>query len=376
MKVNNTELIVKASLLEDGLVEDVVKMIEDNHRLFDNEKVVLMADAHKGIGVPVGFTMTLSKGLVPVDYVSADMFCGVTSMIIHGYTPSKYTLESLSKIARDILPVNARVGSDGNITSLGTLGNGNHFIEIGVDGDDTMISVHSGSRSLGGKLFKKHKTIATQHTNEFYAEERSAVLKTIEPKLRSEYLKSLPKKSGLSLLDTKKYPLYWQELEEARQFAQNSRQTLLDAVALALVGKDRPLSYTTITSVHNYIDTNADTPVLRKGSIQANDGDMVVIPINMRDGIIVGKVKTTEQVNYSLPHGAGRVMSRTKAFETLDLEQFKDDMKSIVSPTVIQSTLDESPRAYKPIEIVLEDIKPFLSEYRIFKPVFSYKGVE
>lgn len=374
MKINKTDLVVKASVLEEGLVEEVVKIIEDNPRLFDDEKVVLMADAHKTCGIPVGFTMTLSKGLIPVDYVSADMFCGVSAYLIEDYVPTQQQLKSLSYIIRDLVQVNRRFDNyTDEITDFGTIGNGNHFLEIGTNGKDTLISVHSGSRNYGGDMFKKHKKIAIEHTKEYYQKERKEALDAIEPKERQNYLKSLPKVSNLPLLDTKLYPEYWIELSYTRDFAMDNRVFILDVIAkfLGLKIKEEP-----IDTVHNYVDTSGKIPVVRKGSIKANEGDTVLIPINMKDGIIVGKVSSTEEVNYSLPHGAGRVLSRSRAFNELDEQTFVEDMRDVVSATVGAQTLDESPRAYKSLDVILKDIEPYLSEYEIFKSIFNYKGVD
>ena len=374
-------LKVKASILEDGLVEEVEKLIENNPRLFENETVVLMADAHKTGGIPVGFTMTLSKGLVPVDFVSADIGCGVTSILIKDYVISPKELKYFSTIVRDIVPVNRTIvkGNFGNgkivgiLSGLGTLGSGNHFLEIGTNGKDTMISVHSGSRDYGGDFFKETKRIAKEHTKEYYREERVRKLQDVEPKDRENYLKSLPKVSDLALLDTSKYEEYYYDLNNVVEFAKKNRRNILENVIFAL-GLDC-MEHETIESIHNYIDTSGDVPIVRKGSIQAKNGEKVVIPINMRDGIIVGIAKDTGEVNYSLPHGAGRILSRTKAFEKLDFEDFKSDMNDVISPTVVVETLDESPRAYKDLETILKDIKPYLRDYEVFKTVFNYKGV-
>ena len=173
-KVHNTELIVAASVIEEGLITQVENMIRNNPRLFDGETVALMADAHKTSNesntssAPVGFTMTLSKGLVPVDYVSSDIFCGVTGFVVKDYVPTTRELMNLSRVARDIIQVERRVDEYSEITDFGTLGGGNHFFEIGVNGQDTMLSVHSGSRATGGRMFKKHKAIAEQHTKAHY----------------------------------------------------------------------------------------------------------------------------------------------------------------------------------------------------------------
>jgi tRNA-splicing ligase RtcB (3'-phosphate/5'-hydroxy nucleic acid ligase) len=256
----------------------------------------------------------------------------------------------------------------------------NHYVEVGVDGDDTIISVHSGSRNYGGELYKKHLAIAKQHTREIIRDERLEILSSIEPKLREDFLKGYKAPYRAPVLNLDLYPNYWAELDDARTYAQKSRTTILDIVARTLTGKfARELAKEFVVeafeSVHNYVDNSGPVPILRKGSISAPYGQRVIIPINMRDGVIVGVSGVTEDVNMSLPHGAGRVLSRSEAHRTLDLEQFKEDMKHVVSPTVGALTLDESPRAYKSLETILEDIKPYLLKYRVFKPVFNYKGV-
>lgn len=376
--VCNTELIVTASVLEDGLIEQVENMIKNNPRLFDGETVALMADAHKTANgpntssAPVGFTMTLSKGLVPVDYVSSDMFCGVTGFVLENYVPTDRELQNLSRIARDIIPVERSMGYL-ELTDFGTLGGGNHFVEIGVCGSDTLISVHSGSRATGGRMFKKHKAIAEQHTKDYAKKIRVDKLQEIEPRDRQTYLKSLPISSHLPLLDTALYPEYWEDMSRLMNFAELNRQRLYSCISTALNAHNRP-GYC-VQSVHNFVDSNSDIKILRKGAIRAAKGEKVIIPLNMRDGVIVGTPKAGMCTNQSLPHGAGRAMSRTKAFDTLDLAQFQEDMAGVISPTICQATLDESPRAYKAVDDILGDIEPLLEDIKIYKTVFNYKGI-
>lgn len=391
LRVNKTDLIVKASVVEQGLIEQVTTMIERNPRLYDDETVVLMADVHKTSNdlvtdsVPVGFTMSLTKGLVPVDYVSADMFCGVTSYLIKDYVPTERNLFELSKVSRDLIPITRRSDKDKEgrtiITDLGTLGSGNHFIEIGTDGKDTLVSVHSGSRAFGGAMFKKHKKIAEEHNKQHKRDMVKSVIHKIPREEREAYIKSLPKVSGLGLLNLKEYPEYWDDLEDTKAHAYENRTILLDTIMVQLLGRTAE-QYTIekTNTVHNFVSRTVDAAgkeniYVRKGSIEAVEGDTVVIPINMRDGIIRGKVKGTEAVNFSLPHGAGRILSRGNAKTTLDLETFKEDMQGIVSTTVVEETLDESPRAYKSLDTIIKDIAPYLDEYVVYKSVFNYKGV-
>lgn len=388
MLINKTELTVKATVIEEGLIEQVEGMIKRNPRLFDNEKVVLMADTHKTSNekntnsVPVGFTMTLSKGLIPVDYVSADMFCGVSGFILKDVVLNKSKLMYLKKVMRDVVQVHRRYDQiNSRVTDMGTLGGGNHFVEIGVNGNDTLIAVHSGSRAFGGDLFKKHKQLAILHTDQYNKAQRVDALQAIEPKERQKYLDSLPASSDLPLLDVVKHQSFWKEMKEAREFASKNREMILLNVLAALninLDKLKDEEAEFIESVHNFVDydTEADTYIVRKGAIKADILHNAIIPMNMRDGTLIGRPKnSTTDTNFSLPHGAGRVLSRTAAFDQLNLAQFEEDMKHVISPTVVQETLDESPRAYKSINDIISDIEPYLDDIRIFKPVFNFKGV-
>lgn len=375
-----TKLINKASKIEDGLVDDLLKLIEKNQRLFDGEKVVLMADAHKGKDIPVGFTMTLSKGLVPPTFVSADIGCGMSSVLIKDLVLSRKQLMAFKQIARDIIKVNRTFTRPPlyGLTTEGTLGNGNHFVEIGTNGTDTLITVHSGSRAVGAATFEAHLKAANEQAKHRIRKVSKAALEEIEPRYRSQYLKDMKafiQEETVPYLDLSLYGYekYQEELEDAIDFASQNRSIILANVLSALFGLYQ--NYDVIETIHNYIEFKRDgTMILRKGSINAEPGKQVIIPINMRDGIILGISNNTEDVNFSLPHGAGRVMSRTAAFKNLDLETFKEDMKDIVSPTVNENTLDESPRAYKDIETILKDITPYLKSYEIFKPQFNFKG--
>jgi RNA-splicing ligase RtcB len=349
-------------------------MIEQNELLFRNEKVVLMADTHKCQGVPVGFTMTASKGLIPVDFVSADIGCGMSSCLLKDVQLTKSQLFQFNIIARDIIKVNKRYDNE-KLTTLGTLGNGNHFVEIGTNGKDTLITVHSGSRSYGGMMFKQHKEIAKRHLKEYQKGQRKKILKTIEPKNRQNELKKLNPIGNIPFIDIKKHKTYKEELQSAINVASINRKIILDDILLVLYAMEVKVNNIDfIETIHNYVDFSGKVPIIRKGSINAPKGKKVIIPINMRDGIILGTSNNTESVNYSLPHGAGRILSRTRANQELSLKQYKEDMKDVYSTTINANTLDESPRAYKSLETILKDISPYLSEYEIFKSQFNFKG--
>ena len=257
----------------------------------------------------------------------------------------------------------------------------NHFLEIGINDNDTLITVHSGSRNLGGDTFKKWKKIAQQQYKEILKESTDIMLKSIPPKERQEWLlNNKPKPRKIDFVDLSLDERLMDDFEidyyNANEYALDNRRYMLSTIAQYFELGKKQLNSIFINCTHNYIDFDEKPWVIRKGSIKAVHGDTVIIPINMRDGIIIGDVTERGEFNNSLPHGAGRLLSRTKAFEKLDMEQFKNDMKDVVSSTVVYETLDESPRAYKDINTILDDIGDGLENVRVFKSVFNYKGVE
>lgn len=372
-----TNIKVNATILEDGLVEELEELIKKNPEIFKDSEVALMPDAHKTGGIPVGFTMTTPHYIIAPDFISADVSCGMTSLMIKDYIPSDHGLKTLSFLIRDLVQVNRRYDAgSGIITDLGTLGNGNHFVEIGVCDNDTLITVHSGSRNYGAVIFKRWKLLAQQQHEVKAKKIVKEMLENIEPKDRQQFLKDnkLEKRNVdyLDLTDANLRLSFQEDYEMADNFAYQNRCHILEAVAKGLMVEN---DFDYINTTHNYIDFNEDPWVIRKGSIKAVNGEQVIIPINMKDGIILGTVTDRGEYNNSLPHGAGRILSRKAAHKELDLEQFKDDMKDIVSPTVGKQTLDESPRAYKDIDTILNDIGDGLTDVKVFKSVFNYKGV-
>ena len=372
------ELIIKATQIDEKLVTQLEEVIKENSWLFENEKIVLMADAHIGKIVPIGYTQTVSnpERWVSPDFVSSDIGCGVTSYLFKGKL-NRDQLEEINAYIVKHIPV--KKNKEGN--SFGTLGGGNHFIEIGEYQDEFLISVHSGSRSIGGAVHQKYSVDAR---HEAFTQNRNALIAQLKSEGKvteiATALKALDenyKKSTISVV--RGYDGYFSELKEAVIWAQDSRRNILNKIRKHLEAM-KPLVNAeyirTIESIHNYIELDREIPIIRKGSIAAPLGTEVVIPLNMRDGIIVGISSVTEEVNSSLPHGAGRQRSRTKAFAELNFSDFKKKMKGIVSSSVVEKTLDESPDAYKDKDIIMKDIEPYLSEYKIFKTILNFKGVD
>lgn len=259
--------------------------------------------------------------------------------------------------------------------SLGSLGGGNHFIECNVDEDGNIYFViHSGSRNLGkvvAEFYQKkayellksqsenRSKIIQQLRNEGREKEIEAALKDI----KSEYI---PK--DLAYLEGVWFDRYMHDMAIAQEYALWNRKAMMDEIV-----KNMDLTVVEqFTTVHNYIDI--EHMILRKGAISAQKGEKVLIPINMRDGSLIAIGKGNPDWNYSAPHGAGRILSRSKAKATLSLDEFKETMKDVWSTSVLESTLDESPMAYKEMKEIIENTKDAIEVIKVIKPLYNFKA--
>jgi RNA-splicing ligase RtcB len=266
--------------------------------------------------------------------------------------------------------------------SLGTLGGGNHFIEVDKGPHDSLaIVVHSGSRNFGIKVWKYWTRVAKSHKPDL------GKLKEVESRIREKYtgpeisekIKDLhdnPGKYGASCgapkgyLEGENLKGYLRDMVIAQAYAKYNRKTITDIILKIMSWTEEKV----IESIHNYIDF--DRMILRKGAISAESGEDVVIPLNMADGTVVGKGLGNPDWNWSAPHGAGRAMSRTKAYQELNMEEYKEIMRKnhIYSTSVCLGTLDESPKAYKDIEMILLAIEPTVQREYILRPVINIKA--
>lgn len=237
--------------------------------------------------------------------------------------------------------------------SIGTLGGGNHFIEIDVDEEGSKyLVIHTGSRNLGHQVANYYQNLAYE-------------------KLYEEYHKSPPIPKDLCYLTDKEREDYLHDMKICAEFARLNRK-LIGAKILAHLGvKEEVPSFET---VHNYIDLESN--IIRKGAISARKGEKVLIPLNMRDGCIVALGKGNADWNYSAPHGAGRILSRRQAKKTLSLEEFKDEMDGIYTTSVSKATLDEAPMVYKPMEEIIKNTRDTIEILKIIKPIYNFKAKE
>ena len=268
--------------------------------------------------------------------------------------------------------------------SLGTLGGGNHFIEIDrSEGGTFWLVIHSGSRNLGKQVCEYYQQLAVDiaEGKEDYIESSPELIarlkaegrqKEIQKELDALRLRLNHKAAPDSLchLEGQHLADYLHDVKICQEFAVRNRE-IMTALILKKTGMVGLESFHT---VHNYIDT--DEMILRKGAIAAHAGERVLIPINMRDGSIIAIGRGNEEWNYSAPHGAGRVMSRKKAFETLSLDDYKTAMEGIYTTTANQETLDESPMAYKRMEDIIDAIREAVDIVEIIKPVYNFKAAE
>ena len=370
---------------------------------FADCKIRIMPDVHVGAGCVIGFTADLGEKVIP-NIVGVDIGCGMLTVklgqididyakldsVIHMYVPSGRNVHGGAtypvKTMKQLYCYDALKNKDWIRCSLGTLGGGNHFIEIDEDtkGNKYLV-IHSGSRNLGKQVAEYYQKVAIENLSgvndigraqkelieSFKAQGREKELsgaieelhRTFKPKA-----KGIPKE--LSYLEGGDRLNYLHDMKICQEFAVANRAMMADIIC-------RHMHWAPVSSfetIHNYIEH--ETNMVRKGAISAKYGERVLIPINMRDGCIIGIGKGNEDWNCSAPHGAGRLMSRAKAKENISLEEFETSMKGIYTTSVNRSTLDESPMAYKSMDEILENIEDTVEVECIIKPVYNFKASE
>lgn len=371
---------------------------------FADCKVRIMPDVHAGKGCVIGFTADLGEKVIP-NIVGVDIGCGMLTAEIGKID---IDFEKLDNVIRKNIPSGRTVRDyEVNFTemeqlhckdslknmnwlkcSLGTLGGGNHFIEVDEDSDGVKyLVIHTGSRNLGKQVAEIYQQIAIEsmqgvpklnEESDRLIEEykRNGRQKEIQKALSELKRKWKPDKLNipkeLCYLTDKNRDNYLHDMKICQQFALTNRQMIKDIIFDGMGWKMNDVDI--FQTIHNYIDH--DTNIVRKGAISAKAGEKVLIPINMRDGCIIGIGKGNDDWNQSAPHGAGRIMSRSKAKEMVSLEEFQHSMDGIYTTSVSVSTLDESPMVYKPIDEIISNIKDTVDILKIIKPIYNFKAAE
>lgn len=374
---------------------------------FEDCKVRIMPDVHAGKGCVIGFTADLGYKVIP-NIVGVDIGCGMLTVKFGGLIPIDF--DKLDNVIRKDIPSGRNV-HDGRITrferlqelycyrelkdtkrlerSIGTLGGGNHFIEVDVDDDGNYyLIIHSGSRNLGKQVAEYYQNLAVeiiQGKDKLYEMQEKLIAeykaagkrKEIQKAIKELHRKFNPNPLGipkdLCYLTGEYREKYLHDMKICQEFALMNRWYIADAICKGMWNVP-VTSYNYFSTIHNYIDH--DSNIVRKGAISAKQGEEVLIPLNMRDGCIIGIGKGNPDWNYSAPHGAGRIMSRSKAKENISLSDFENSMCGIYTTSVNQSTIDESPMAYKPAKEILENIKDTVDVVKVIKPVYNFKASE
>lgn len=374
--------------------KEQIKALCDN-AAFEKSKIRIMPDVHAGAGCTIGTTMTISDKVVP-NMVGVDIGCGIELVrlneknidfekldkLIYERIPSgmerRSTAHSMGKeIDLGALKCSASVDTKLGYRSIGTLGGGNHFIEVDEDdGGNLYLAVHSGSRHLGLEVAEFYQKQAYDSRRRAENERIKAEIEKMKSSgkarnIAEEYEK-LRRKSEINpdtaYADGELFKDYIHDMKIVQQFAALNRRAIVAEITEGM-GFGVADAFTT---VHNYIDT--DKMILRKGAVSAQKKQRLLIPINMRDGSLVCEGKGNPDWNFSAPHGAGRLLSRKKATETLKLAEYKKQMEGIYTTSVCKGTLDESPMAYKKIEDIINNIQPTVTVLKRIRPVYNFKA--
>ena len=357
----------------------------------------MMPDIHAGAGCTIGTTMTITDKIVP-NLVGVDIGCGMETVRVR---EDHMEMQRLDKVIRELIPAGfeirksahryadrvdldslrcaKHVDLDRARRSVGSLGGGNHFIEVDQDDQGQLyIVVHSGSRHLGLEVAKYYQEAGYKALNKTdeasiqkFIDEMKAAGRQREIQKELKHLKaatntSVPK--ALAYVEGSLFDDYIYDMKIVQKFAELNRQAMMDEILKAM--KLHPEEQ--FTTIHNYIDTSA--MILRKGAVSAAAGEKLLIPINMRDGSLVCVGRGNEDWNCSAPHGAGRLMSRAQAKESFTVSEFKKQMEGIYTTSVGKDTLDECPMAYKGMQDILDNIGPTADVVSIIKPVYNFKA--
>lgn len=388
---NNVKVFAKT--FEDAAFEQVKEMSE--YEAYKNSKIRIMPDAHAGKGCVIGTTIKLDNVVTP-NLVGVDIGCGMLAAVldeteidlakldnvIRTYVPSGFSIHENALYNFDISNLRAK-GIDYNymMKSIGTLGGGNHFIEVNkASNGKLVIVIHTGSRNLGVKVCDYYQNLALETLKKNV--NITNIKETIE-RLKSEgrhkeiesTIKKLKEKNenviinkDLAHLTGDNFDDYIHDMKIVQKYAAYNRQAILHTIVYHM---NLTVS-NTIETIHNYIDT--DAMILRKGAVRANLYEPLIIPMNMRDGSLICVGKGNADWNNSAPHGAGRLMSRIAAKENITMDEFKNSMSNVYTTSVCEATLDEAPQAYKNMNEIMELITDTVTIIDVIKPIYNFKA--
>ena len=384
-----------AKVIEDEAIDQIRRMCDC--QFTEGAKIRIMPDVHAGKGCTIGTTMTVTDKAVP-NLVGVDIGCGMYTVNLGRaeidlerfdeaahFVPSGFDVWERRQEYFDLSDLRYSLGIKDSRRvecSLGTLGGGNHFIEIDRTQDGTnYLVIHSGSRSLGRHAAQYYQELAIifQQWKGEYIRKRDEIIRTYKEQGRQKEIQAalealraevheemIPE--DLCYVEGENLDNYIHDIRICQAFARRNREKIAE-VLLTKTGLAGGEGFHT---VHNYIDT--DEMILRKGAIAAHEGELVLIPINMRDGSVLARGKGNLEWNYSAPHGAGRIMSRSRAKEELSLEEYRAAMQGVYTTSVGADTLDEAPMAYKSLDDIVDVIAESVELIEVMKPVYNFKA--
>lgn len=379
-------------LVEDSAVNQVQTLM--NQEFVNGYKVRMMPDIHSGKGCVIGTTMEIRDKICP-NLVGVDIGCGMHTTImpstifpdfekldrvIHEYIPSGFNIRKephhyIRNTRLDELLCRDSVDIERAKLSLGTLGSGNHFIEVDRDNDGRYyLVVHTGSRHLGVEVAEYYQNWAYDSLKQKHKNRRNYLIESLRAQGREREIQKelsnlvcdIPK--DLAYVGGILFDSYLHDMKIVQEYARWNRIAIADDIR-TFMGWGIEDDFETI---HNYIDM--DRMILRKGAVSAEIGEKLLIPMNMRDGSLICIGKGNPDWNYSAPHGAGRMMSRAEAKRKIDISEFEESMNGIYTTSVSEGTIDESPMAYKPMESIIENIGDTVDILKVIKPVYNFKA--
>ena len=387
---------VFTDLVEDAALEQITTLL--NQEFISGSKIRIMPDVHAGAGCTIGTTMTITDKVCP-NLVGVDIGCGMAVMALK---QDHIDLELLDRVIREKIPSGFNIRDKKseylylieddlkelacrdhiNMTraelSLGTLGGGNHFIEVNEDDNGRLyLVIHSGSRHLGLEVANYYQQLAEKLVcgndkesvqrliTELKAQGRHKEISDELKKLKSATV-DIPRE--LAYVSGQLFDDYIHDMTIIQQYASCNRS----AIAFEIMDALDLTTWQAFETIHNYIDVGRG--ILRKGAVSAWDGELLIIPMNMRDGSLICRGKGNPDWNYSAPHGAGRLMSRAAAKKTFTVDEFAKSMDGIYTTSICEDTLDECPMVYKPMESIIKNIKDTVEIKQIIRPIYNFKA--
>lgn len=390
---------VYTDIIEETATEQIRQLCDQS--FVEGCSIRIMPDVHAGTGCVIGFTADLGERVIP-SIVGVDIGCGMLTVELG---KEAIDFAKLDQVVRQFIPAGSEVHETPaaefprlkdlliynklrNLpwieNSLGTLGGGNHFIEVDVDDKGThYLVIHTGSRNLGKQVADYYQELAydilygkIQEEEqrraliaEYKAAGRTAELEQALTNLRVEIENQIPK--NLCYLTGDARAAYLHDMKICQEYAVMNRQIIADRILTNLLGRGLE-TFHSFQTIHNYIDH--ETNIIRKGAVSAKKGEQLLIPINMRDGSLLCIGKGNPEWNCSAPHGAGRLFSRGAARHNFTVEDYAKEMNGIYTTSVSEDTLDECPMAYKPMESIVSNVDPTVEIVKVIRPVYNFKA--